>query len=99
MSKSKIHVVILDPQYAKDNSEWIQQFVFHNEENSIHFFSCGVVQASQSGFLEFLGVPTKSNDEKEDILLPHRAVVGVFLDQSHKNQLGFLDQKKSPEQL
>ena len=35
---------------------------------------------------------TKTNGEKEDILLPSHVIVGVLLDQSHKNPLGFLNQ-------
>ena len=97
MSKKNIHAVIIAPSYAEQHFAWLHRFVFHNEENSLYFFSCSNIQESYTGMLKFEGVPLKSNDEKEDILLPSHVVVAVFLDQSRKNQLVFLQQEKCPD--
>jgi len=94
MSKTKIHTVILHPQYVKENLAWLQRFVFQNEKDTIHVFSCKDIQEGHAGMLKFQGVMMKANGEKEDILLPSHVIVGVLLDQSHKNQLGFAHQEE-----
>lgn len=97
MSKTKIHTVILHPQYAIENQSWLQRFVFQSPIGKTHVFSCNKIQESHSGMMEFQGVAMKTNDEKEDILLPSHVIVGILLDQSHKSQLGFLDQEEYQE--
>jgi len=98
MSKSKIHTVILHPQYAADNWSWLQRFVLQSPSKTMYIFACNNIQDSHFGMTEFQGVMTKSNDEKENILLPSHVIVGVFLDQHHKHPLGFLNQEEFPEQ-
>ena len=97
MSKSEIHTVILHPQYTKENLAWLQRFVFQNQENTIHVFSCQHIEEYLPGMTKFQRVMMKANGEKEDILLPSHVIVGVLLDQSHKNQFGFFLQGQSLE--
>lgn len=89
MNNKNIHIVILSKPFAEQNIAWMKTFAFHNEEKDVYFFSCISYAFQNNGFV-FFEVHVKSNDENLKILLPVPSIVGILLDEFHKNQLGFV---------
>ena len=96
METNLMHTILLDPTYAEQNYTWLKRFVFRGD-NLTFVFSCYSYQFLSNGFVEFDMFP-KANAERTNILLPARVIVAIFLDDSHKNQFGFLYQEIDHEE-